>query len=210
MRRTRIVIFAKAPVPGRAKTRLIPALGEIGAARLAHRMLLKTIDEAVAARLAIPELCATPHPYDPDWAPFLPKAQLRFTDQGEGDLGERLARAAKRTINLGESILLIGTDCPQLDSRLLRSAAQELEAHDAIIHPTFDGGYALLGLRRFNPSLFSGIAWSTDNVAKTTIGRIHTLGWSLHIGATLRDVDEPDDLAILQGTPLLENTSPRT
>ena len=62
MRRTRIVIFAKAPVPGKVKTRLVPALGEIGAARLAHRMLLATIEEAENARLSIPELCTTPHP----------------------------------------------------------------------------------------------------------------------------------------------------
>jgi hypothetical protein len=70
VRRTRIVIFAKAPVPGQAKTRLAPALGEIGAARLAKRMLDRTVVEAEAAGLAIPELCATPHPFDEDWKPF--------------------------------------------------------------------------------------------------------------------------------------------
>jgi uncharacterized protein len=122
MRRTRIVIFAKAPVPGSAKTRLVPKLGEVGAARLAHKMLLATIAEAEAARLAIPELCATPHPYDPEWQPFLPKAEIRYTDQGEGDLGERLARAARRVTLVGENILLIGTDCPTLDRHRLRGA----------------------------------------------------------------------------------------
>jgi rSAM/selenodomain-associated transferase 1 len=194
MRRTRIVIFAKAPVPGSAKTRLIPALGEIGAARLAHKMLLATIAEAEAARLAIPELCATPHPYDPEWQPFLPKAEIRYTDQGDGDLGERLARAARRVTLLGETILLIGTDCPALDRHRLRAAAEALLSHDAVIHPTLDGGYALLGLRRFDPSLFSGIAWSGPDVAADTIARIEALGWSLHIGETLRDIDEPADL----------------
>ena len=194
MRRTRIVIFAKAPVPGSAKTRLIPALGEIGAARLAHKMLLATITEAEAARLAIPELCATPHPYDPEWQPFLPNAEIRYTDQGEGDLGERLARAAKRLSLLGENVLLIGTDCPALDRHRLRAAAEALLSHDAVIHPTLDGGYALLGLRRFDPSLFSGIGWSGPEVAADTIARIEALGWSLHIGETLRDIDEPADL----------------
>lgn len=201
MSRTRIVIFAKAPIPGQAKTRLIPALGETVAARLAHRMLLRTVAEAEAAGLAIPELCATPHPFDLEWGPFLPKAEIRYTDQGGGDLGERLARAAKRVILLGESVLLIGTDCPALSGRLLRTAAQELESHDAIIHPTLDGGYALLGLRKFDPSLFTGIAWSTDSVARATIARIRALGWSLHLGATLRDVDEPADLDALDGVP---------
>lgn len=194
MRRTRIVIFAKAPVPGSVKTRLIPALGEVGAARLAHRMLLATIAEAEAARLSIPELCATPHPYDPEWAPFLPGAEIRYTDQGEGDLGQRLARAAKRVTLTGENILLIGTDCPALDRHRLRAAAGALAAHDAVLHPTFDGGYALLGLRRFDPSLFAGIGWSGPDVAADTTARIAALGWSLHLGDTLRDIDEPEDL----------------
>lgn len=194
VRRTRIVIFAKAPVPGSVKTRLIPALGPIGAARLAHEMLLATVAEAEAARLAIPELCATPHPYDPEWQPFLPSAQIRYTDQGKGDLGERLARAARRVILSGENILLIGTDCPALDRRRLRAAAAALASDDAVIHPTLDGGYALLGLRRFDPSLFAGIAWSGPNVAADTIARIEALGWPLLVGETLRDIDEPEDL----------------
>ncbi|MGZ8361671.1 MAG: TIGR04282 family arsenosugar biosynthesis glycosyltransferase, partial [Allosphingosinicella sp.] len=98
MQRTRIIIFAKLPVPGNVKTRLIPALGEAGAARLAFRMLHDTVAEAVAANLLIPELCTDPHPMEPEWKPFLPRAQLRFTEQGEGDLGARMARVAKRTI----------------------------------------------------------------------------------------------------------------
>jgi rSAM/selenodomain-associated transferase 1 len=189
------VIFAKAPVPGRAKTRLIPALGEIGAARLAHRMLLKTVDEAVAACLAIPELCATPHPYDPDWAPFLPQAQIRFTDQGEGDLGERLARAAKRVLLLGEKLILIGTDCPALDRHTLRASAAALAEKDAVLVPATDGGYVLLGLSRFDPSLFEGIGWSGPDVAADTLARIEALGWTVSIGDALTDVDEPADLA---------------
>ena len=195
MSRTRIVIFAKAPLPGRVKTRLIPALGEAGAARLAHRMLLATAAEAVAANLSIPELCADPHPLDPEWEGLLPPQQLRFTAQGEGDLGERLARAAKRVILLGEAVLLIGADCPGLDRRRLREAAAALQDHDAILHPASDGGYALLGLRKFDLSLFESIAWSTPSVAEATIARIDALGWSLHLGETLRDVDVPADLA---------------
>ena len=199
MRKARIVIFAKAPVPGRVKTRLIPALGEAGAAKLAHEMLLATAAEALAARLpTLPELCADPHPMEPEWAPYLPRAQLRFTAQGEGDLGERLARAARRTVVLDENPLLIGTDCPQLDRRRLRAAAAALADHDAIIHPTADGGYALLGLTRFDASIFADIPWSSNGVAETTMDRLRALSWSFHVGETLRDVDTPDDLAFLR------------
>ena len=194
MKRTRIVIFAKAPVPGRVKTRLIPALGEIGAARLANEMLKATVAAALEARLAIPELCVDPHPLDEAWNGFLPEAHLRVTSQGEGGLGERLARAAKRTILLGENALLIGTDCPEMDAPRLRAASAALETHDAFIHPTEDGGYALFGLRRFDEALFADIPWSTDRVCEETIARIGSLGWSLGVGETLRDVDEPGDL----------------
>jgi rSAM/selenodomain-associated transferase 1 len=197
MRRTRIVIFAKAPVPGKAKTRLIPALGAVGAARLAHRMLLRTVAEAEAAGLLIPELCATPHPYDEEWKPFLPAAPIRYTDQGEGDLGERLERAARRVILTGEAVLLIGTDCPALDRERLRAAAAALADHDAVLYPTEDGGYALLGLRRFDPSLFAGIGWSGPTVAADTVARIAALGWTLWTGDRLRDVDEPPDLELV-------------
>ncbi len=190
---TRIVIFAKAPVPGSVKTRLIPLLGKVGAARLARRMLADTVEQAFAAGLATPELCGTPHPDDSAWTGHLP-AGVRLSDQGPGDLGQRLAAAAKRVIDGGERVLLIGTDCPELDGKRLFEAASKLESHDAIIHPARDGGYVLLGLARTDPSLFGDIAWSTDTVAATTIARIRALGWSLFVGDIMSDIDEPADL----------------
>jgi rSAM/selenodomain-associated transferase 1 len=198
VRRTRIVIFAKAPVAGKAKTRLIPALGEEGAARLAQEMLSDTVREAVASGLEV-ELCATPAPSSSEWKPFLP--EISSTDQREGDLGERLARAAARVIEAGENVLLIGTDCPGLGRERLLAAAEALERCDAVLHAVEDGGYALLALRRFDPGIFSGIAWSTSAVAAHTIARIEALGWSLHLGETLRDVDDPEDLTHLPSFP---------
>ncbi len=118
--------------------------------------------------------------------------------QGEGDLGQRLACAAERVVAGGERIVLIGTDCPGLTTRRLTDACRQLEGHEAVIHPAFDGGYALLGLSRFDPSIFSGIEWSTSAVAGATMGRIRALGWSLHLGETLRDIDEPADLEGLE------------
>lgn len=190
---TRIVIFAKAPVPGKAKTRLIPLLGATGAARLAQKMLAETVIQARAAGLGTPELCATPHPDDRAWAEFLP-ADVRLSGQGEGDLGERLGAAAQRVIDDGERVLLVGTDCPALDGKRLAEAAAHLERHDAVIYPACDGGYVLFGLARSDPSLFSDIAWSTDTVAATTLARLEKLRWSVFVGETLRDVDKPADL----------------
>lgn len=191
---TRILIFAKAPVPGKVKTRLIPALGEEGAARIAHEMLIDTVAEAVAAGLGPPELCGDPDPTNQAWDGLRPGGYLRLSAQGEGDLGTRLEQAAQRTLLGGEKVLLIGTDCPGLDAERLAEAARRLDDHEAIIYPAEDGGYVLLGLARHDPSIFSGIVWSGATVAVDTIARIRALGWSIHIGETLRDIDEPADL----------------
>ena len=185
---TRIVVFAKAPVPGRVKTRLIPVLGAEGAAALARDMLEHAIGEALATGLAV-ELCG-----DPDAAQWHEaRPGLALTSQGEGGLGERLARAAERVLS-EEALLLIGADCPELGRARLGNAASALDKYDAVIHPAHDGGYALLGLRRFDSSLFERISWSTAAVAGETVARIEALGWSLQVGETLRDVDEPSDL----------------
>lgn len=193
MSRTRIIIFAKAPVPGQVKTRLIPALGEEGAAQLARAMLLRTLEEVRAAGVGRPELCADPDPADPAWEALLP-AGFWLSAQGEGELGERLARAASRCLRRDDALVLIGTDCPALDRGELRRIANELQSTDAVICPALDGGYVALGLRRYDPAIFEGIAWSSDLVARQTIDRIEALGWPLHIGPEFRDIDVPADL----------------
>lgn len=194
MIRTRIIIFAKAPQPGFAKTRLIPALGAEGAAELAQQMLSNTLFEALAADIGTVELCSTPKIDDIAWQGISLPLGIEITDQGEGDLGARLARAAECAIENAGSVLLIGTDCVEMSAALLREAAQSLHEHDAVIHCTADGGYALLGLKRYSAVLFSEMPWSTDAVASTTIARIGQLGWSLHVGQLLHDVDTPQDL----------------
>lgn len=193
---TRVVIFAKAPVPGAVKTRLVRVLGADGAAALAARMLEITVRQAIASGLDV-ELCVAPTRNAPEWRPFLPRG-VRVSDQGEGDLGARLSRAAARVIDAGRAVLLIGTDCPDLDAGRLRGAAARLRTHDAVIIPAFDGGYVLLGLARFDASVFEGIAWSTESVMIATTQRVAALGWSLHVDAPLRDIDEPADLEYLR------------
>lgn len=194
MSATRIIIFAKAPVAGKVKTRLIPLLGAHSAAQLARVMLLRTILEADAADVGPVEICADPHPLDPDWQNLLPRAGFDLTCQGEGDLGERLARAAALGLRRTGAIVLIGTDCPSLHRHRLQDIVERLKEADSVIYPAADGGYVALGLRKFDRSLFTRISWSTASVAQQTIFRIEDLGWSLDIGETLRDVDVPDDL----------------
>jgi len=194
MKTTQIVIFAKAPVAGLAKTRLITALGAEQAARLARRMLLRTLQQAQAAGVGPVELCVTPGPSDPAWADWSALEGIAWSEQPEGDLGARMAHAAERTIAGGEHVLLIGTDCPELDAARLQHAARLLEHSDAVLCPTFDGGYALLGLRRFDRRPFERMPWSTAEVAARTIECFRTLGWRLTVSDALHDLDEPADL----------------
>jgi uncharacterized protein len=190
----RIVVIAKAPVAGFAKTRLIPALGAAKAAELAKKMLLHTVKTALAANLGAVEICAAPDPADPVWHNIdLPK-HLDWSAQGEGDLGERMARAAARTIRHGEALLLIGTDCPSIDVPTLYAAAQSLQQHDACLIPAFDGGYVLLGLKQFDAKLFNEMPWSTSTVAQETLKRIKQLGWQPTVLPSLHDIDESADL----------------
>lgn len=195
--KTRIIVFSKAPQAGHAKTRLIPALGPAGSARLAQQLLQLTITQTLAAKVGPVELCVTPDLANSAWREVRLPSGLQLTAQGDGDLGERLARAAQRRIENGEAVMLIGTDCPELTAQRLQAAANALESYDAVIHPAADGGYALLGLRRFHPRIFQGITWSTDSVAYTTLSRCGELSWSVHVADLLHDIDLPEDLVHL-------------
>jgi hypothetical protein len=193
----RILIFAKAPLPGQVKTRLIPALGAAGAARLAQRMLELALQQALESCAGAVELCMSPAPGHAAWAGVALPPGIATSDQGEGDLGARMARAARRCIDNGEAVLLTGTDCPDLTAARLAEAARRLASHDAVLYPAVDGGYPLLGLRAFDDSLFADMPWSTDAVARLTLERIAALDLTVWVGETLTDIDEPGDLVFL-------------
>lgn len=192
---THLVVFAKAPQAGVAKTRLIPALGAQGAADLARRMLQNTLQQALHANVGPVELCMSPGPDAAAWADVeIPAAVLR-TSQGDGDLGQRMARAVERVVASGHAILLMGTDCPALSAARIAEATQALAQHDAALVPVADGGYVLVGLRAPCPALFADMAWSTPSVAAVTLQRLAALGQRVWVGPTLHDIDEPADLA---------------
>jgi rSAM/selenodomain-associated transferase 1 len=197
MKPLRIVIFAKEPRAGFSKTRLIPALGAQGAAALAKLLLDRMLQAAIASEVSVVELCVTPWASEEVWRQMGVPENVQLTDQGDGDLGARMERAAKRVIGAGESVLLVGTDCPQLDAGQLQTAAKTLQHADATLIPAFDGGYVLLGLNQYDASVFSGIAWSTSSVAAATQDRLQALHWRVQTLAPLHDIDEPADLQYL-------------
>ena len=197
MKKIRLIIFAKAPIAGFAKTRLIPALGAAGAANLAQRLLLFTLKNGLEANVGITELCVTPKPEDAFWNDWPFSTDVCWSDQGEGDLGVRLARASQRAVENGESVLLIGTDCPQLSPKILQRAAKSLQDFNAVIIPATDGGYTLLGFNEFNVSLFKNIVWSSNSVFSETMQRINDLHWHAAVMNPLHDIDEQHDLCRL-------------
>ncbi|MCT0224915.1 TIGR04282 family arsenosugar biosynthesis glycosyltransferase [Synechococcus sp. CS-1328] len=193
----RTILFAKAPVPGQVKTRLIPALGPRGAATLAAAMLERAAAMAIEAALGPVELCVAPSRQLPLWQELNLPPNLAWSEQGEGDLGARMARAARRALERGEPVLLIGMDCPALGSSELRTAAHHLRDHDATLLPSHDGGYVLLGLRRFEISLFEAMPWSTPVVLEQTRRRLAAAGWVWQEQPQLVDIDTPADLSRL-------------
>lgn len=197
MKPVRIVIMAKAPQPGLCKTRLIPVLGAERAAILARRMLETTLTQATNAAIGAVELCASPAFEHRAWLGIQLPDGVQTAAQGEGDLGTRMARAVQRGLASGQSVLLIGTDCVEMDAALLCKAAVALDDHDAVMFEAADGGYALLGLRKYDPLVFSDMAWSTSTVAADTRHRFEQLGWSVQTGDILHDIDEPEDLVYL-------------
>ncbi len=192
-----IVVMAKAPRPGYAKTRLIPALGADGAAALAQRLLLHALDQALDARLGAVELCCAPDTSDPLWT-TLARPGLSFSDQGDGDLGARMRRPFARWLPQVGRLLMTGTDCPGLGSTVLQEAARALDRADAVFVPAFDGGYALIGLRgpaveRFGP-LFENMPWSTPGLMVATRTALAAAGLEHVELPALPDIDEAHDL----------------
>jgi len=204
-RGTRVVVFAKAPQPGVAKTRLIPALGAQGAASLARRMLAHTLKQALAAKLPV-ELCMSPGPEDPLWADVAIPDTIERSAQGDGDLGQRMARTVERvSASHGENAILIGTDCPSLIVARLTEAVRMLAQHDMVILPASDGGYVLIGMKKPCPEIFTNMPWGTSAVAALTLGRLSKLGMRVWQGQTMHDIDEPADLVHLPAAFLHED-----
>ena len=196
-----IAILAKAPVPGLAKTRLIPALGEYGAAALQARLTAHAAATACTAAVGPVTLWTTPDIGHQSFAALARQHALALAQQPDGDLGIRMHAAV---VAARGPALVIGSDCAAITPHHLRLAADWLrDGLDAVTLPAEDGGYVLIGLRQPRPELFLGMTWSTDWVAAETRKRMAYLGLSWREPARLWDVDRPEDLPRLQAAGFL-------
>lgn len=210
----RLIVFTRYPQPGAAKTRLIPALGAEGAAALQRQMTEHTLTQVqklihlrpvgVEIWFAVTASAEANRQQMQDWL----GTTWVYQPQPDGDLGARMAKAFQSAFTSGMTrVVTIGTDCPRLDAEKLAQAFETLQDADLVLGPAADGGYYLIGLRRFVPELFAGIAWSTETVLSQTIEIAQRLELSVTCLETLTDIDRPADLPVwqtVQATPCPE------
>lgn len=198
-----LLVFAKAPVPGEVKTRLIPALGAAGAAALHERLVDRALATAVAAAVGPVELCCTPDDPHPALAALARVHGAALAAQGPGDLGDRMHAALSRALAGAPAAIVIGSDCPALAPQHLREAAAALAGHDAVLQPAEDGGYVLVGLSRPAPAIFEGIRWGEATVMADTRERLRGAGLRWKEMPERWDVDRPEDYRRLLASGLL-------
>lgn len=195
-----LIIFTRYPEAGKTKTRTIAVLGAEGAAELQRQMAEHTLIQAKKLQQAS-------HIYievhftggDRQLMQAWLGEDIAYKKQAEGDLGERMKSAFELSFAEGmNKIIIIGVDCPDLNTAIMNQGFDLLDRHELIIGPAADGGYYLIGLTRPIPELFVGINWGTSEVLQQTITIAKNLEVNFACLSTLHDVDRPEDLVIWQ------------
>jgi rSAM/selenodomain-associated transferase 1 len=191
-----ISILAKAPIPGFAKTQLIPAIGAHAAAVLQERLTERAVATAFASGLGPVALCCEPDATHDTFLKMVARNKITLRPQPQGDLGARMLAAFAGSAG---PVLVIGTDCPALTEAHLRSAAMALrEGNDVVLIPAERGSFVLLGMRKAQPALFSNIAWGGSNVLADMRARIIEQRLVLIERPPLWDVETEIDLERLE------------
>ena len=197
----RLIIFTRFPEPGKAKTRLIPALGEQGAADLQRRMTERIISAATAAsKRRGPTIAVYYAGGDTALMRNWLGPQFIYRPQGPGNVGRRMDKAFQEAFRTGiEAVVLVGSDIPGISADIIQQAFEALQNNELVLGPAHDGGYYLIGMQRAaaqkaHPQLFEGIKWGSDAVLAQTIQIAGALGLSFLLLEYLADLDRPEDL----------------
>jgi rSAM/selenodomain-associated transferase 1 len=200
-----ICVFAKEPQAGAVKTRLIPLLGPQGAADFHARCVRRALRTAVDADLGPVALCCAPASGADFFARCAADFGVALTEQGDGNLGERMHRALAHGLSGHESMIIFGADCPALQAHDIREAAQALgDGLDAALSPAEDGGYVLIGAKKADRRLFDNVAWSSPQVMRQTRDNLHQLGWRWKELDLQWDIDRPADYHRLKASALMD------
>ena len=198
---TKIAIFTRAPVPGAAKTRLMPALGAEGAAQLHAALTEHAILQALESKVGPVELWCAPDASDPFLVQLQREHGVTLRSQPSGDLGEKMLAAFAAA---NGPLLLMGSDCPSINAADLRACADALaQGAEAVFLPAEDGGYGLVGASRPIPQIFAGMEWGGPRVMAQTREKLEALSLRWREPRVVWDVDVPQDYERLQREGLL-------
>lgn len=198
-----LFLFTRFPHPGLTKTRLIPALGKAGAAQLQEQMTVHLFDrcqkicktESIQLQIhfaggSLQQMQA----WLGNRTTFIPPT---FIPQCEGNLGDRIISALNQGFSSGlKRIIIIGSDCPQIEQKHIKQTVEQLNNHDLVLGPATDGGYYLVGLKQLWLPLFQDVPWSTEQLLDKTLAIAKQLNLSTSLLKTLSDIDRPEDLFI--------------
>ncbi|MDA9312486.1 TIGR04282 family arsenosugar biosynthesis glycosyltransferase [Vicingaceae bacterium] len=185
-----LIIFVKNAVLGTVKTRLAASIGDEKALEVYSDLMQKCQQEALKVQCKRHVFYSQSIPVKDGWA----KENVEKKLQAEGDLGEKITSAFHNVFKEKGRVLIIGSDCFDLDAETIRQAFQELNSCDLVIGPANDGGYYLLGTNNFHPELFENVNWSTETVLEETIQQAKTKDLSVTLLKELIDLDTLEDL----------------
>ncbi len=192
---TAVLVFAKAPVPGRCKTRLARSVGTVRAARIYRRLLEHAVALACASGVGPVTLVCAPTTRSAYFQMLARRYDISLARQTAGDLGSRMHSATRHALPGHRGVLLMGADQPCIDVAMLARASVWLQAPGrAWLGSTRDGGYWLIGLSRSEARVFQGMRWSTDRVAAQTRRRLRRARLTQRTAAPRRDIDTYRDL----------------
>lgn len=194
---TLIIIFAREPVAGQVKTRLIPALGEKGATKLYEQLVNSILNTVLSAAQAPVNLCITPESDKAYFSQWSDAIHFELSVQAGNELGQRMYNALARALTCYSKAILIGTDCPFLSSDDFHQAIKSLDEHDMVFSPAKDGGYVLVGAKNIKPAVFENIDWSTEKVMAQTRSSLIKQQISWQELAEQQDIDDRNDLKSL-------------
>lgn len=191
-----LIQFAREPVPGKVKTRMLPELSPDQACDLHRDLVLWTSRTLTGARLGRVELHVAGSPGNPLFLQCEALGVSALVPQEGENLGERMYRALLNGLERYSKVILVGSDSPQIDRDYLTAAINLLDGAEAVLGPAADGGYVLIGVRRLDSGWFEGVDWGSDTVLADTVARIEASGTCWQSLAVLQDIDRPEDLPV--------------
>ena len=186
-----LIVFAQSPLLGKVKTRLVPEFGQEMALQIHTELVFETLEKAQKINVVSHLWLSERSGQGEQWGT---KYELPIRWQAGKDLGLRMLHSITSTLDAGFSnVVLIGSDCPSLETEDIQAAFSALTQYDVVISPCEDGGYGLIGMKGAHPLVFSDINWGTSEVLEQTLVKAGEAGLSVKLGRTIWDVDDPSD-----------------